>query len=134
MWRFVRKKPTANGSNQPTTSASSSEDLLQHSVNEEVNKAREICKRNRKRKSNTHCSAELRCKIGRYAAENGNDAAVKKFQVPESTVRGFKTKYLALLKKEGPLSNPSDITKIDHGNLGRPLKLGSSLDKEVGGW
>ena len=47
---------------------------------------------------------DLRAKIGRYAAENGNKAAVSHFTVklgrmiPESTVRGMKSIYLRELE------------------------------------
>ena len=53
---------------------------------------------NGKKKTYTHYSAEDRAKIGRWAAENGNASACRKFKVPESTVCGFKTRYLAAVK------------------------------------
>lgn len=68
--------------------------------------------------------------IGRYAAEHTNIKAVKKYNIPESTIRGFKTAYLKELKNGGPMANPNKITALQHKTLGRPLKLGS-LDLEV---
>ena len=67
----------------------------------------------------------MRARIGKYAAENGNAAAVRKFtkilefSVPESTVRGFKTRYLKKLKH-----SKSPVTALPHAIKGRPLKLG----------
>lgn len=129
MWRFL--KLNENATTSSATATDDQEKRLQCAVSEEISKVKETSQRKRKAK-NTHYTAEEKAKIGRFAAENGNSAAVKKFNnMPESTVRGFKTKYLELLKKAGPMSNPSSVTRIDHKTLGRPLKLGSSLDKEV---
>ena len=51
-------------------------------------------KRGKKRKYNASFTPEDRAATGRYAAENGNAAAVKKFNsVGESTVRLFKKRY-----------------------------------------
>ena len=72
-------------------------------------------------------SAEQRAKMGKYAAENGNKAAVTKFSallghtVPESTIRGFKTKYLSKLKE----TKGAAVTALPHAARGRPLKLGA---------
>ena len=59
----------------------------------------------RKCSPTTHSySDEMKTKIGRYAAENGNSYALTKFRnkfglvVPESTVRNFKRAYLSVLK------------------------------------
>ena len=74
-----------------------------------------------------------RARIGRYAAENGNKAAVEKFSaelgyiVPESTVRGMKTAYLRELKKA---KDSSGVKTLPHQNKGRPLKLGK-YDEQV---
>ena len=58
----------------------------------------------RKRKPYTVYTGKERARIGRFAAENGNASALKRFRgdfpdLSESTVRGFKTKYLAATKK-----------------------------------
>ena len=57
----------------------------------------------RKRKAHSTFSDEDRAVIGKYAAENGNASALKKFKVSkpgliESTVRSFKQKYVGLLQ------------------------------------
>ena len=55
---------------------------------------------------------QLRAKIGRYAAENGNKATVEKFSaelahaIPESTVRNMKKSYL----KERSIANYTTTT------------------------
>ena len=57
-----------------------------------------------KRKYTTTFTPENRAAIGKYAAQNGNDAAVRKYNVThsigESTVRLFKKGYLEELKKK----------------------------------
>ena len=65
-------------------------------------------------------------KIGRYAAENGNKAAVSRFSmelgqvIPESTVRGMKSNYLRVLKKA---KDPVEVRQLPHQLQGHPLKL-----------
>ena len=67
----------------------------------------------------------LRADIGKYAAENGNIAAVRKYSkllghaVPESTVRGFKKRYQNKLEE-----TKEPVTSLPHASKGRPLKLG----------
>ena len=60
-------------------------------------------KKGKKRKYNASFTSEDCAAIGRYAAENRNAAAVKKFKtshdVGESTVRLFKKQYLDEIKK-----------------------------------
>ncbi|CAN7981646.1 unnamed protein product [Ixodes pacificus] len=60
--------------------------------------------RKRKRGPYSAYNDELRCKIGKYAAENGTIAAVRKFSdgreklLNESTVRGMKASYIQACK------------------------------------
>ena len=59
----------------------------------------------RKRGKDTHFSAEIRAKIGKYASENGNSKAICHFKkelpaLKESTVRTFKQAYEKRLKEE----------------------------------
>ena len=78
-------------------------------------------------------SAEMRAKIGKFAAESGNKAAVVKFSretgkpVSESTVRGLKKSYCDTLKRN---RQGEPVTRLEHGLRGRPLKLGN-LDAHV---
>ena len=65
------------------------------SANTTVQSAMETCSSFKKRKSYTAFSDEMRAAIGRYAAENGNAAALRKFRfeitdLGETTVRLFK--------------------------------------------
>ena len=58
----------------------------------------------RKRKAYAVYKDDDRACIGRYAAENGNASALKRFRsnfpdLSESAVRGFKSKYLAATKQ-----------------------------------
>ena len=75
-------------------------------------------------------SAELRAKIGRYAAENGTAAACKKFSkeqarpICESTIRGMKSAYIKVIN-----SNPqAEINELPRNDRGRPLLLGKYDD------
>ena len=80
----------------------------------------------RKRKAYTRFGDEQRAKIGRYAAENGTAATVRKLKsdVPdlgESTVRVFKRKYLDALKI---YAVDAEVTTIPSKKHGKPLALG----------
>ena len=90
LYRYL--KPT---SALPTASQAK----LPESVLREINKEVESClkrgiRRGKKRKYTATFTPEDGAAIGRYAAENGNAASVKKFKtshdVGESTVRSFK--------------------------------------------
>lgn len=79
-------------------------------------------------------SPEYKAKVGRYAAENGNAAAARKFSVelnknlPESTIRQHKKHYYKQLKIQG---SPDRVKTLPDGNRSRPLLLGSKLDDEL---
>ena len=82
-----------------------------------------------KRKYTKSFTPEDRAKIGRYAAENGNTAAVKKFKVThsirESTVWPFKMRYLEETKKQGnPEAEVRVVPTLKHG---RKVMLGEEL-------
>ena len=105
-------------------------------INREVERRLETQgkRRSSKRKNtNFHYDAEIRAKIGRYAAENGNKNAVEKFSrelqrpLSESTVRGFKKAYYFELRKA---KDPDNILELKHGLRGKPKKLGD-LDQKV---
>jgi hypothetical protein len=105
--------------------------VIVEAANSSVNKALELQKE-RKRGAYTAYSSSTRAKIGKFAAENGNKAAVAKFTkelgkpVNESTVRSLKTCYLNALKSTGNES----VSTLEHGNRGRPLHLGA-IDRDV---
>ena len=84
-----------------------------------------------KRRKYTTFSDEQRAKVGKYAAENGNTAALRKFRselpnLGESTVRFFKKCYL----NEVQNSSGAAVTNIPSRKRGRPLTLGE-IDEEV---
>ncbi|KAB7496792.1 hypothetical protein Anas_01970 [Armadillidium nasatum] len=70
-------------------------------------------------------SPELRAEIGKYAAEHGNLAAITHFkeklniEIPESTVRGLKDKYM--IKK---MRGEKDVKSLGFAQRGRPMRLG----------
>ena len=78
-----------------STSAAREDDDLDVVIDREIQNAISSDKK-RKRGNYTFYSPELSFKIGKYAAENGNKAAGKKFKkddgtpVHEATVRNFK--------------------------------------------
>ena len=69
---------------------------------------------------------DLRAKIGRYAVENGNKAAVSRFStelgqvIPKSTVRGMKSNYICVLEKA---KDQVEVRQLPLQLRGCPLKL-----------
>ena len=92
-----------------------------------------VKKPGRKCSSTTYHSyePEIKAKIGRYAAENGNVAAVNKFskvlgyELHEATVRNFKRAYCEKLRV---VKDPEAITKLDNRKLGRPTTLSTEME------
>ena len=123
-----------------TTLPMASQTQLSPNVLQEVNQAVRAAlqpkenggRRTRKRKYTTF-TPEDRARIGKYASENGNAAAVKKFkathELGESTVRLFKKKYLEEIKKR---ENPEDeVTTLPKLRRGWKVILGEELDAKV---
>ena len=84
-----------------------------------------------KRRKYTAFGDEQRAKVGKYAAEIGNSAALRKFRLElpnlgESTVRFFKKRYL----DELPICSGAAVTTIPSRKRGRPLTL-CEIDEEV---
>ena len=89
----------------------------------------------RKRKQYATYTDEDRGRIGRYAVENGNIAALKCFKsehkdLVESTVRSFKKKYLAAVAEKRAAQDYMEVLAIPSLKRGRPLTLGE-IDSEV---
>ena len=83
-----------------------------------------------------HYSNEDRAKIGKYASENGNERANKKFRerypsLTESTIRNFKKRYLQRMALERKKLNPEPVTTICNKERGRPPLLLELDDKLV---
>ncbi|XP_054285183.1 uncharacterized protein LOC129001769 [Macrosteles quadrilineatus] len=80
-------------------------------------------KGSKKRGTYTTYSPEVRAEIGKFAAEHGSLKACQHFanilghDVPESTVRGLREKYL--MKKKH-----CQVTSLGYSQRGRPLRLG----------
>ena len=84
-----------------------------------------------KRRRYTTFSDKQRAKVGKYAEENGNAAALRKFRselpnLEESTARFFKKRYLDELW----VSSGAAVTTIPSWKCGRPLTFGE-IDDEV---
>jgi hypothetical protein len=84
-----------------------------------------------KRGNYTTYSPEVRAEMGKYAAEHGSQKACQHFgtilghDIPESTVRGLRDKYL--LKREHCGSNSDgdkEVTCLGYAPRGRPMRLG----------
>ena len=85
----------------------------------------------KKRKIYTAFSEEQRAEISKYAAENGNNAALKRFRhdiqdLGESTIRLFKNKYPEAIK----VSPNTVVSRIPTAKRGKPLEL-RELNAEV---
>ena len=126
----ANRLPTADEAGLPTT------------VTAEVNKAVEKAlhgaskvEKSKKRKYTTAFTPEDRAAIGRYAAENGNAKAVKKFKathdIGESTVRLLKKKYLEELRKHVPCTEFEEVKSLPGHKRGRKVMLGEELDGKV---
>lgn len=78
-------------------------------------------------RTNQEYTEHQRYKVGRYASENRNKDAVKKFDLPESTIRNFKKQYQQQLKSgtESCNAGTSASTSTNTGN-------NSSTEMEVG--
>ena len=90
-------------------------------------------RRKQPRGTYTFYSPELRAKIGKFAAESGNKAAIERFSrevgkpLSKSTVRGFKKRYYEALRQN---RTGEPVTRLEHHLRGGPLKLGN-LDSSV---
>ena len=94
MLRYLRKSPAAE--TLPHTS-----DRAINSANKQVEI--ELDAQGLRKRKRSPTTDEMKTKIGRYAAENGNSYAITKFSnkigwvVPESTVRNFNTTFVSSL-------------------------------------
>ena len=89
----------------------------------------------RKYKATQHFD-ETRAKLGKYAAVHGVAAAQRHFKkelgdLPESTLRKYKTLYTKELAMRDKRNDTSEITALVQRKRGRPLSLGVNLDVEV---
>lgn len=94
----------------------------------------------KKREKYTVYSPRDRAAIGKFCAENGPVAAVRKFSkdfpsLSESTVRGMRKKYQeSLVSRKRKLDfdeNDCDVTEIFPKKRGRPFLVGNELDSKL---
>ena len=118
----------------PTHEQTKKKELEIANTNKRVTEAMETQPCRKKRSGNyAYYPPELCRKIGKFAAESRNKAAVEKFSkelgkpVSESTVRGFKQKYY---EASNGNQTVEAIARLKHGLRRRPLKLGD-LDSNV---
>lgn len=124
-----------------------SDEMFTLEYNDDINSPPQMCRKaansSRGGKSKRHniarrgnyvsYSPEVRAAIGKYAATHGNLAAVSyfkehyKIEIPESTVRGLKDKYI--MKK---MRGDKEVTCLGFAQRGRPMRLGKydSIVKE----
>lgn len=84
-----------------------------------------------KRGNYTVYSPEVRAEMGKYAAEHGSQRACQHFRtilghdVPESTIRGLRDKYLLKREHCGSSSGgDKEVTSLGYAPRGRPMRLG----------
>ena len=94
-------------------------------------------KRRSKRGHYYSYTAKQRAEIGKYASQNGVQAAKIKYSrelgivINESTVRKFKKLYTDELSKKRRARNSTPVTELTLKKRGRPLLLGDRLDEMV---
>ena len=119
----------------PTASQAGIGDRLTAAANTEVERITSVDRSEWKRKRYATYSDKHRAKIGKYAAENGNVAALKRYKsehadLVESTVCYLKGKYLAAVREKQAARDYTEVSAIPSKQRGRPLTLGE-IDSEV---
>lgn len=133
MYRFLtawpKQKPTEQDLPDPSISANPKEVERANSNVIEVIKTAE---KSKKRGKYSNYDDEFRTKIARYAIENGDAAAVRKFSpqlrktLNESTVRTWR-KFV--INKESVAK--ANVALLEKEKRGRPMLLGIDLDEKV---
>ena len=141
MWRYLKQTSCPNLSARIPLAAIAE-------ANREVQVLQEAQKSGQKRGPYYRFTQEERLEIGKYAAENGTAAAVRKFNrrttvtkpLNESTVRGLKRKYEDVLKEKKRTVSVEDIENnpealqihaLPAKKWGRPVALGEDLDQQL---
>jgi hypothetical protein len=121
--------PTAKETGLSKQAIQEANKAVESILKEQEEEADETPSSKKKRKYTTTFSPEDRAEIGKFAVENGNAGAVRKYSVGESTVRLFKKKYLAALRDRVNKGDNEPVTAIQLERRGRPLLLGELDDK-----
>ena len=116
-----------------------SAEIASHAIQQEVFSTEKGNRMPKKRGSYKRLSDDLRAKIGKYACENGNAVAVRRFSMEfdrplnESTVRSIKKRYYEELKRKWSDSESLEISVVSlpQRKRGRPLHLGETIDSSV---
>ena len=107
----------------PSTEKTKEKEFEVAKANAKVVEAMESQERRKRRGTYAFFTPELRAKIGKFAAESGNKAAVEKFSrelgkpLSESTIHGFKKQYYKALKQN---RSGKPVTRLEHHLRGRP--------------
>jgi hypothetical protein len=119
--RLVKRKVPSAVSKPPRSKGTKRPPALQ------PNQLTSTCERGKKRAYTTY-DPELRAKVGRYALDHGNQETIDHFHdecgidLPESTVRGLRDRYLLKMSKEKDGGSGGEV--LDYGRRGRPMLLG----------
>ena len=113
--------------------------LAPSAIEEANNEVKDVLARGSKRAPYLKATPEMKAVVAKYASENGIMSAIRHFEkqfapnsLKESTIRGWKNLYQAELKmRVSRKEEDLDIKVIPEKKIGRPLLLGSDLDKEV---
>ena len=77
----------------------------------------------KRRRYTTSYSDEFRAEVAKYALDHGNSAAIRHFknrlELPESTVRSFKKKYLTVLEEQRQTGEVGSIVSVPAKTKGR---------------
>ena len=105
--------------------------------NESVKEITNTAKPSKSRGNYTKMSPEQQAEIAQYAAQHGNNAAVKYFskklgiQVKHSSVSTWKSKYLMEMKCKAKNGELPVVKSLPMKKRGRPLLIGEKLDERV---
>lgn len=106
------------------------------SCNDAVKEVTATVKPSKPRGTYTKMSPEQQAEIAQYAAEHGNDAAVRHFsklldvEVKNSSA-SWKCKYLKEVKRKCKAGESREVKSLPMKKRGRPLLLGKKLDDKV---
>lgn len=132
MWRFLSgvPKPKSSEQNLPNPNYFDDPKLIAN-VNTAVMEATKSVS-NKRRGSYANYNDDFRYKVARYALENGDASAVRKFSkettkpLNESTIRTWRK---TLVNKEASVK--ANVDFLEKTKRGRPLLLGLNLDEKV---
>ena len=132
--RYLKEYPSNDHLPNPKGSLSTS---IPSSAIASANKqVRAVLEKSNKRGKYNKYSDKERAKIGKFSAENGTKACVRKYSkqftsINESTVRRFKRQYHEEVSRKRKNGENESVTELVINKRGRPVILGESLDEIV---